>query len=270
MKLELSGSRKELKDLSKALQESYLSLQLSSRLLKINECIKTVEQLQQKKRYIEIAETLHQVHVLLSDSSINLQTLDIYRNLENEFASLYAAFVTEITEQCQEFICWKEVIQQKEIIATLTIENETKEIQDIVLALYYVDHLSKYLQTFSTNLLRNFINPIISYDCSVYVIEEKVFNVKILNKSKSCEYKSVFYNLKLLFTFLNQHLNINVAEKSFLERLGEYLLDEFSKILIKNCIANTIPNSSVELLKFQPIVEDINEFQDYLIQIGKL
>lgn len=209
------------------------------------------------------------MHLLLSDSSVDLQSLEIYTTLENEFSTLYGAFVNEISSLWQEFICWKEETQQKEVLTSLTTECEPEETQDLVLALYFVDRLSSCLETFSVNLLKSIINPIISCECSVYVVEEQTFNVKILNKTNSSGYKSVFYNLKLLFKFLNQHLNINVEGKTFVERLREYLLDDFSTALIKNCIAYTIPNSSAELQTFHPIVEDINEFQDYLVEIGK-
>ncbi|XP_043483050.1 centromere/kinetochore protein zw10 homolog [Leptopilina heterotoma] len=269
MKLELSGSKKELQDLSDALHESHTSLQVSSCLLKLNDCIKSVEKLQQERRYIETAKTLHQMHIYLSDSSVNLQNLDIYTNLENEYVTLYSAFVTEITMKCQEFISWREEMQKNELTVTLTVENENREIQDIILASYYIDYLSRYLHAFTTNLLKHFINPIISQNCLVYVVQEKAFNVRIVNKTETpSDYKNVLYNLRLLFTFLNQHLNFDVAGKSFLARLRVYLLDDFSQVLIKNCIANTIPNSSSKLHSFHPVVEDINEFQDYLLQIG--
>ena len=254
--------------MSNALEESNISLKLSTRLLKLNECIKKIEQLKQEKKFVDTAKTLYEMHLLLSDSSVDLQSLEIYTTLENEFATLYGTFVTEISSLWQEFFCWKEEIKQKEIFTSLTVECEPKEAQDLVLALFFVDRLSSCLETFSVNLLKSIIKPIISCECSVYVVEEKAFNVEILNKKKSSDYKSVFYNLKLLFKFLNQHLNINVMEKTFIERLRQYLLDDFSSALIKDCIADTIPNSSAELQTFHPIVEDINEFQDYLVEIG--
>lgn len=207
----------------------------------------------------------------LSDSTVILQNLNIYTNLLNEYGTYYGAFITEITTQAQEFISWKEEITQKnELIVNLTIENENKQIEDIILALHYVDHLSAYLHAFAINLLKHFIKSIITKNCYVYVVQEKVFNVEIIDNSKTLpEYKSVLHNLQLLFTFLNQHFNMNIGDRTFLSRLGDYLLDEFFELLIKNCISNIIPNSRAKLESFDPIADDINEFQNYLLDIGK-
>ena len=259
-----------MKNLSKALQELNISLQLSTQLLEINECIKAIEKSKQENKLVETARILYRMHVLLSDSIIDIQNLEIYSTLEHEFATLYGGFVTEIASLWQELICWNEESQQKETITSLTIESEPEKIQDLVLALNYVDRLSSFLDTFSVNLLKGIINPIISCECLVHVVEEKRFFVKMLNKTRHSGYKSVFYNLKLLFKFLNQNMNVVVEGRTFLERLRHYLLTDFSKSLIKNCIADTIPNSSAELKTFHPIVEDINEFQDYLVEIGKI
>lgn len=114
------------------------------------------------------------------------------------------------------------------------------------------------------------ISPIINDDCSVYVIDEKIFSVEILNKNKSPSYKSVLYNLELLFKFLHQYFKFTIYEdKTFLKEIQPHLLERLSTSLTNDCISRITPTSSADLKNFTPIVQAINDFQYFLVKIGR-
>lgn len=271
IKIELSGSTRELKDLSNALKESSLSLQLSSQLLELSECLKRVESCKHEKKYVEAAETLQRIKSLLETPQSDLQMLSIHATMRIEYSSMYATFQNDVISLWDQCVSWKEARENGKESASLTIDCDRDEIQDLIKALHHVDSLKITLNDFSNKVVKYVIVPIINYDeCSVYVVDERVFNVEQGDKKKKPSYQSVLHNLKLLMQFLHQHLDVEITnDQSFMVLLSDALLEPFSQKLIHDCISDTIPSSSAELENFEKVMNDINEFQDYLLKIGK-
>ncbi|KAF3420746.1 hypothetical protein E2986_03244 [Frieseomelitta varia] len=269
VKIELCGSTKELKTLSQALKESNVMLQLSNQLLTLHECIKSVKNYQEGKRYMNAAETLCHMQAILYNSQTDLRDLDIYMAIEEEYLNLYTSFLSETSSLLHERICWTGIDEEDAKAITLTVKNEMDDTQDLIQSLYCIDNLSSYLHSFSTTLMDHIIGPIINDNCSVYVVNEKIFTVEVLNKSKPHGYKSVLHNLELLFKFLHQHFQFTVHDdETFLKEIQPHLLERLSTSLKNDCISRITPTSSVDLKNFAPIVQAINDFQYFLVKIG--
>ncbi|XP_032666419.1 centromere/kinetochore protein zw10 homolog [Odontomachus brunneus] len=268
IKVELSGSTKELKSLSQMLKESNISLQLSHQLIELHECMKSIRKLQEEKRFVDTTKTLLQMHSLLNNPNSVVHDLEIYTAIKNEYCELFRSCLTEISRLLRDRICWSSDVKDGKTITSVTIKSEYDDIQELIQGLHIIDHLENELKTFSTKLMEHIINPVIHDHCSVYVVKEKVFTVDILERKKMPCYKGVLYNLKLLFKFLHQHLNLKVADdETFLKRMQPHLLEQLSHSLTTDCISHTIPTSNADLKNFEPVVEAINEFQDYLVEI---
>ncbi|XP_016921068.1 centromere/kinetochore protein zw10 homolog isoform X1 [Apis cerana] len=269
VKIELSGSTKELKTLSQALKESNIMLQLSNQLLNLHECIKSIKNYQEEKLYVKVAKTLCHMQTTLYNSQTDLRDLDIYTAIEEEYLNLYTSFLSDTSLLLHERICWIGIDDQNAKAVTLSIKNEFDDIQDLIQSLHYIDNLSNYLHKFSMTLMDYIINPIINDDCSVYVIDEKVFTVEIFKKKKSPGYKSVLYNLELLFKFLHQHFQFTIYDdETFLKEIQPHLLEQLSTSLKNDCISRITPTSSADLKNFTPIIQAINDFQYFLVKIG--
>lgn len=270
VKIELSGSTKELKTLSQALKESNIMLQLSNQLLNLHECIKSIKNYQEEKLYVKVAKTLCHMQTILYNSQTDLRDLDIYTAIEEEYLNLYTSFLSDTSLLLHERICWIGIDDQNAKAVTLSIKNEFDDIQDLIQSLHHIDNLSNYLHKFSMTLMDYIINPIINDDCSVYVIDEKIFTVEILKKKKLPGYKSVLYNLELLFKFLHQHFQFTIYDdETFLKEIQPHLLEQLSTSLKNDCISRITPTSSADLKNFTPIVQAINDFQYFLVKIGR-
>ncbi|XP_024889791.1 centromere/kinetochore protein zw10 homolog [Temnothorax curvispinosus] len=271
IKIELSGSTKELKALSQALKESNISLQLSQQLISLHKCIKSIKKTQEEKQYVETAKTLRQMQSLLENPHSLLHDLEIYAAIRDEYCNLSRSCLMEASGLLRDRICWSNDEKEGKTITSVTIKTEYDDIRELMRGLHIMDHLENELETFSTKLMDHIIKPIIYDHCSVYVVKEKVFTVEILERKKMPCYKGVLYNLKLLFKFLHQHLNLMIADdETFLRKLQPHLLEQLSRPLIADCISHTIPTSNADLKNFEPVVETINEFQNYLVVIGFL
>ncbi|KAG7213241.1 hypothetical protein KM043_002542 [Ampulex compressa] len=270
VKIKLSGSTKELQELSQTLKEANISLQLSNQLLSLHECIKSIKQFHEGKQYVRAAETLQNMHALLQDPQNSLQELDIYVAIMEEHCNLCSLFISDVACLLHKRICWTGVDSTKdEKTTTLSIKDDFEDMQDLITGLHLVDDLSNFLMTFTKTLMNSIITPIIKNNCSVQVVHEKVFTVEILDKKKVPSYKSVLYNLELLFKFLYQHFNIKIDdEETFLQKMRPYLMDQLAECLTTDCISRTIPTSSTDLKNFEPVIKTINDFQSFLVQIG--
>ncbi|XP_012252618.2 centromere/kinetochore protein zw10 homolog [Athalia rosae] len=269
IKIELSGSTRELKALSNDLQKSSISLALSSRLMDITKYMQSAESYKKDKQYVEAAKTLQQMQELLEDPDTDIQYLEIFRALKNEYSTIYGTFLTDISILWQQYIYWEIVeTESKNSCVTLSIKCDVDEMQNLVQALHHMDNLTNNLNKLSSKLMKHLINPIINCECSVYVTNEVSFSVQPLSPTKIPGYKSVMHNLTLLFRFMHQHLNVPIVDgQRFLSRLEVHLFKPFSDSLINQCISHTIPSSSVELQNFGPVIQDISEFQNYLVEI---
>ncbi|XP_076655809.1 zeste-white 10 kinetochore protein [Halictus rubicundus] len=269
VKIELSGSTKELKTLSQALKESNMMLQLSNQLLTIHKCIKFVKNSVEEKRYVDAANTLCQMQTILYNPQSDLRDLDMFTAIEEEHLNLYTSFLANTSSLLRERICWTGVEDKDPNVITLSVKDEFDDMQELIQGLHCIDNLSSYQHKFAITLMDHVINPIINDDCSVYVANERVFTIEILNKKKSPSYKSVLHNLELLFKFLHQHFNvITHDEETFLKEIKPHLLDKLSASLTTNCISRIVPTSSAELKNFTPIVQAIYDFQYFLVDIG--
>lgn len=265
----MSGSTKKLKTLSQVLKESNISLQLSHQLISLHKCIKSINKTQEEKRYVDTAKTLWEMQNLLNNPHSLLHDLEIYAAIKDEYCNLTRSCLMEASGLLQDRICWSNDEKEDKTVTSVTIKTEYDDIQELMQGLYIMDHIENELETFSTKLMDYIIKPIIYDHCSVYVVKERVFTVEILEKRKTPCYKGVLYNLKLLFKFLHQHLNLIIADnETFLRKLQPHLLEQLSRPLIADCIAHTIPTSNADLKNFEPVVETINEFQNYLVEIG--
>ncbi|EFN64147.1 Centromere/kinetochore protein zw10-like protein [Camponotus floridanus] len=268
VKIELPGLTKELKTLSQKLKESNISLKLSHQLINLYEYIKSIREMQEEKRYIDTAKTLWQIQSLLDNPHSCLQDLDIYMAIKDEYCNLFRSYSLEVSQLLHDCICWNNDVKDSKTIISITIKSEHDNIQELIQALHIINNLDNFLQKFLMNLMNHVINPIIHDHCSVYVIKERVFTIEILEKKKMPCFKSVLYNLKLLFKFLHQHLNLTVTDnETFLKKMQPHLLKQLSHSLTTDCISYTIPTSNANLKNFEPVVEAINEFQDYLVEI---
>ncbi|XP_076628616.1 zeste-white 10 kinetochore protein isoform X1 [Colletes latitarsis] len=269
IKVQLSGSTKELKTLSQGLKESNMMLQLSNQLLTLHECMKSIKDYQEKKRYVDAARALGSMQTILYNPQSDLRDLDIYMAIEAEYMNLFTSFLSNASLLLHERICWTGVEDKDSKTVTLSVKNDFDDMQDLIQGLHYIDNLSNHLHEFTITLIDHVIDPIINDDCSVYVIDEKIFTIEILNKKKSPSFKSVFYNLEMLFKFLHQHFNLIIHDdETFLKQIQPHLLDRLSAMLTADCISQIIPTSSADLKNFEPIVKTINDFQYFLVEIG--
>lgn len=206
---------------------------------------------------------------LLDNPHSLLHDLEIYTVIKDEYCNLFRSCLMEASNLLHDRICWSNDEKEGQTVTSIAVKTEYNDVQELMQGLYIMDHLENELEIFSTKLMDYIIKPIIYDHCSVYVIKERVFTVEILEKKKIPYYKGVLYNLKLLFKFLHQHLNLIVADnKTFLRKLQLHLLEQLSQPLITDCISHTIPTSNADLKNFEPVVETINEFQNYLVEIG--
>lgn len=206
---------------------------------------------------------------LLDNPESDLQDLEIYNAIKEEYKNLHDSFLSHASLLWDKRICWTGLENNDEKVVTLHIKDKFENIEDLILGLHYVNKLSEHLDQFSKTIMSHIIQPIINEHCSVFVSKENIFIIEYIDRKQIPIYKSVFHNLKLLFRYLHEHFNIIIDDnQTLLMKMQPHMLEQLTGSLTMNCIARTIPSSSAELKNFEPVVEETNEFQSYLIEIG--
>ncbi|XP_066594107.1 centromere/kinetochore protein zw10 homolog [Prorops nasuta] len=268
IKVELLASIEELKNLKQTLKESEISLQLSNQLLTLQECISTLEELEEDHKFLEKAGALKKMKTILSKRDTDLYNLDIYKAIDQKYSLLLSMFLTKVSETWNNYIQFTGVDKsQNESVVTLTLKNNSNDMEDLLKGLHCIDDLTTCLARFSIILMEHIINPVINYDCLVYVMEESIFKVEVIDRKRKPSFESVLYNLTLLFKLLHKYFNILIDNETLLRRLQPYLLDSLSTSLKTNCISYKIPTNTQDI-RLGSIITAIEEFQLYLIDIG--
>lgn len=237
--------------------------------MNLSESLKIIETHKKEKKYIKAARTLHRIRELLETPHSDIKSLKIYDSIKNEYSICNAKFLTDVLTLWKECILWQESSEPGKESTSLTI-GDHEEIQELVRSLHCIGRLDSLVANFAKDLVKYVIVPVVNYDEPlIRVNNETIFTIEKGDKKVKPIYKSVLYYLKRLFQFLMQHLDVTIDnDLRFIVLLRKHLLEPLSKVLIEDCISDTIPSTSAELQDFEEVIKDINEFQDYLLEIG--
>ena len=202
--------------------------------------------------------------------------MELLTSLMSEKSLLQEQLLYDMTQIWKNYIKWEEAEPEKEL-KKVSLKIRTKnvlEIGQMIQALNYFDHLDYNLKKFGNKLLKYLLMPVITEECNVEIIDENddvaVLEVESKLLFEKPHYAVVFHNISKIFKFLHSYLNELVEDNvTFLNKLGEMISDEFCDFLIKNCLSDTIPTHSSKLESYAMVSKAIEEFQAYLVGVGK-
>ena len=238
--------------------------------MEVHRCFEAIENYKASNdvQYTTIAVTLVKLHSLVIEKSADIQELNIYDSLKEEYYRLYDNFIGEVTSLWHENIFWNDGKEfEKPNFVSLVIQCDCDQLTDIINALHSINRITRSTEALCAKLLQHFINPIIHCDCDVQSTD-KTFSVEVLDKKRVPTYKTVLNHLHKFFEFLHKHFDIVIQkEECYLTRLSISSFEEFSYVLTNDCISKIIPTSTSELETFKSIISEIQEFQNYLVEI---
>ncbi|KAL7305383.1 hypothetical protein TKK_0002126 [Trichogramma kaykai] len=261
----------ELHKFSMDLKETNFGLSLVNHLQEIVKCFKSIENYQsvKEKPYTTAALTLNKLATLVIERNHNIKLLNVYDSIKEEYGRLYEQCTQDLNFFWKQNIFWSdaEVELQSGKSFSLSIKCSKDELADVTQALDYLHKLSRCMESLTAKLNLLIINPIINSSCQINVTDSTL-KLEILDKKQVPAIEDVFENLKTFLEFLHDHFDVPLDnDESVFIKLSNLLLENFSTVLIEDCISKIIPTSTTELEKFEFFVRKIEEFQTFLLQI---
>ncbi|XP_067009674.1 centromere/kinetochore protein zw10 homolog [Anabrus simplex] len=273
-KRDLENSTGELKSLSSSLQEVTLMLHEVKQLVSLDNLLKEAISAKENGKYLETAKKLQQMQELLD--KVSNPEVKLYKALKKEKIYVHEHFLFDMFECWKHCLMWEERETEKDrkrVCLKIDI-SRLNEIEHMFQALSYIKNLDYELSKFGNKVMKFILSPLISHFGSVETVTDSttaVLDVETISSSEKPDYVTVLTNLGKVFNFFCKYLSLETDQNvTFLRKLGKVISDEFCELLIKNCLADTIPSHSNDLKSFEAVAAKAEEFHNKLLEIGFL
>lgn len=202
----------------------------------------------------------------------HLSKLNVYKHLMREHQRLMDVLRLNCVTTWRKQIEWSEnnIDCQDSWKAMLKISGSQEDISDSIFGLQYFGCLDAEVQQFSNKLLEIIFKPIINENLCVDItksIHVSTMTLKVSNITDEC-LSPIIEQLKNVFEFLNSTLPVNINEIKIISHLGYYANQEFCNIFKEIALLNAVPTKYNELNDFRDELNEVLEFNNYLIELG--
>nr|XP_049692063.1 centromere/kinetochore protein zw10 homolog [Helicoverpa armigera] len=198
------------------------------------------------------------------------QNLEVYSNTRHTAQLIWENLLTDLYTEWGRMVTWNIKAGTRKTVVTINLSfDESLIVVDILNALDRSKKLTERVAEFAQFLLKEVLMPIIHSDVTVYDETDELMTVTIMHKQNfKPRYDAVIANLRILFNYLNNKLNVDFKRDTTIMRMvGIEISSEFRDILIKDCLIDTIPNNINDLQIYGRITSEIQEFQNFLVLV---
>lgn len=284
----LEGSVDEVGGVVRRWREVVGGLEAASTLLTIHTLLDEAHQAELEYEFLKTAENLAKVEKLLEDASekdVEGQ-LDLLSTLQEDMLVRRTQLVYTIGEVWSETVTWEEERlgdgSRSVTLVVQAVKFESKEdglhkLQQMLGALHMLGELQRRVTALGKNLMNHIFKPIINDAAKVKATDRSDgYSIQVTlpaNTKEKAPASTVFVHLTQVLRILHSALlcvNIEAdeGEISLMQLLGKQLGQEFTEVLIKDCLAEAVPCSRAQLEDYEEVKSDTQKFQDFLIEIG--
>ncbi|XP_045583707.2 centromere/kinetochore protein zw10 homolog isoform X1 [Procambarus clarkii] len=287
----VKGSVGEFGALVRRWREVQVGLEAAGTILNIHTLFDEAHNAQLNYGFLTTAKNLAQVELLLREASEKEVEgeLEIIVTLQEELLVRRTQLAYTIGEIWCETIKWDdEHLNDGSRSVTLLIHstgdkssvNGLAKLQNMLGAFYLLGELQRRITGLGKNLMKHFFAPIINYGAEVKVAERSDgYTLRVTQPSgpvKKPPATMVFSNLQQVFLMLHRTLLItkvetdeeNGEEVSLMQLLGKEIGEEFTELLIKECLAEAVPCNRAQLEEFEVVKRITEDFQKFLCEKG--
>ena len=270
LKTQLGDSNKELLELTNEIQELRLTLQVVSKIKSCYDAIEDGHEFVSEGKWLEASKTFAKSLNFVKNNNCDL---------EEENVKILPAIKIEMIRQQQkllETVCkqWKDnVIVSKDnsrnsILIKFTGDKEDT-VTEVVQAMAFSELLGEQLTKLATDLKESFLEPVMTKTCSLSCdLDAKKFDLVIKSKSPPSP-SQVFQQIREIFTFIGNYLDVQVSENSTLiSLLSPHVCTWLCDKLVRHVLAPAVPDTPQQLHTYQDTVDQTEQLQEYLVNIN--
>ncbi|CAH2989109.1 unnamed protein product [Chilo suppressalis] len=253
--------------LSKELESVNFALNIVYDVVQCGKYVKEFDDGREAQSFTRAVEAVYDLLQYIEMPAEGFKQLDMYNNTRHTAQLILDSLLSDLYTEWDRLISTSVKPGPKKTIITITLNIEDSLIViDVLNALEKSKKLTEKVKDFSQFLLKDVLVPIINNDSVVFAETDELMTITVNNKSENKpSYIAVISNLRLLFHYLSNKLNIEYnKENSIMKMIGKQICVEFSDILVKDCLLDTIPNNINELQSYGKITSEIEDFQHFL------
>lgn len=257
------AAQNEVSKFIEDLEEINKSLDVSVKLMKIDQFLEQIDKYNQSENYTEVNNMLTSIELILKDPENKIiRKLDMYSNLKIRLDEEYQNMLLNLGNRLDSYVSMNEKTFPSTKAITISISKDISVIKETVETLYDAEF---DLQKYTDFLMENVFEPSIKKPVSLEVLEsdkEYLLNLSYTTKQITEDlrpnYKTVFSNMKhLLYFLVNMNVLVN-GQIYFLALLFQDAKEKLIDLLINECIVHSIPGT-IEERNDSTIKEDISK-----------
>lgn len=253
--------------LAKELKRVHFSLELVYEVVQCGKYVKEFDDGREAQSFTRAVEAVYDLLQYIDTPVEGFKEMDMYTNTKHTAQLILDSLLHDLYEEWSRLVATTSRLAPRKTVVTITLNLEdTLIVIDVLRALDRSKKLEEKVSEFAQFLLKSVLIPIIHNDCTVYAETNELVTITINQKRNFVPpYDAVISNLRLLFHFLSNKLNLEYNRDCTLMRLiGKEICVPFRDILVKDCLINTIPNNINELQTYGRITSEIQDFQYFL------
>ncbi|CAG9820893.1 unnamed protein product [Phaedon cochleariae] len=263
-KKDLSKSSKELKKNVESLEILNFTIDIVSKLSNINEKLIEIDTLLIAGEYLKGKQLICELESLLTDEIPTEDHLEIMRELSITIHSKRNDLLNALENVFNENV----IMKCNENYASIEVLNINEKFEGALLALCYQTEEVDLIHNLINLLWNSFLLPAIDKVVDIVIGKNEiscVIQITIKDSTKKSHYSEVFDKVRLIMEFLREYFNFKLNDDlTTLEYICRSIRDNLSEILIKSCLADTIPSTVEGLQKYKTVIEDTKKLEDFL------
>ncbi|CAD0195081.1 unnamed protein product [Chrysodeixis includens] len=256
--------------LTKELESINYAMNIVYDVLQCGRYVKEFDDGREAQSFTRAVEAVYDLLQYVDVPADGFKNLDIYMNTRHTAQLIWDSLLNDLYAEWTRMVVWNLKVSPRKTVATITLSIEDNMVTvDILNALDKSKKLNEKVSEFAQFLLKEILIPIIHSDCTVYDETDELMTVTIMHKPNfKPQYDAVISNLRLLFHYLNNKLNVDFRrDTTIMKIIGSEISAEFIDIIVKNCLIDTIPNNINDLQSYGRITSEIEDFQNFLVLV---
>ena len=273
------------KEIEAKLQGTQKKIDFVQGLVSVYQCLEASKVDLQSEKYSSAAAHLNDTAEQLEKVGRSGCDAKVFRALKSELALVISGLSLKLQEEWSRFVVWNPKVIPENITpaALLSVELRVPArsgslavcFDEVVTAMRSLTTLgiwSQKIGSFGKRLLKLVVVPLIlNPGLKTSRTQEKGVAVLRFMKTEGVDLYAhiqvVYGGLGAVFTLVREVVPTAYREE-WMRRLGEVVSPEMSELIIKHCLAATVPKSPVELEKYGEIGTQTAEFEESLLKLG--
>ncbi|XP_045536924.1 centromere/kinetochore protein zw10 homolog [Papilio machaon] len=268
---EIKNSMENHDIIGKELECVNFSLNILNDVLQIGNFVKEFDVGREFQSFVKAVEAVSDLLKYIEEPAEGVQDLLLFESTKNTAHLILDNLIHDMFEEWDRMIVYSSEPGPESTIIKLNLTlDKTLSTLDVLKGLDRCGKLLDKVTQLAQFILSEILIPIIHYDCTVFAEPDQLMTVTITYRDNyKPPYYDVITNLRLLFHYLSNRLNIviNSVGEPIITMVGRLISEEFRDILVKDCLIDTIPNNINDLQIYGKITGEIEDFQRFLYMV---